>query len=54
MSDDETASGEASQGSYGVGNDAVKSLAEALTLILQQSGKQDGVNPSNEGSTQSM
>ena len=54
MSDDETESGEAPQGSYDDGNDAVKSLAEALTLILQQSGKQDGVNPSNKGSTEFM
>ena len=54
MSDDETVSGEACQGSYGIRNGAVKILAEVLTLILQQSGKQDGVNPSKESSTQSM
>ena len=44
MADDQNESGVTSQGPVDVGNDAVKSLAEAITLVLQQTGKQDSAN----------
>lgn len=54
MADDQNESGATSQEPVDFGSDAVKSLAEAITLVLQQTGKQDSANACTGGSTQSM